>query len=152
MAPDPASPLPPDRVIPVLAVAIGFGIILQGLFGLSMPDPFLGLVGAFQVPPVLYIAATIRIAVGLILVFAAPMSRAPIALRVVGWLIFAGGVLTPIMGHAFAESMIAWWRASGRPVVRAGAAMALLLGSFIVYANFPRAREPAGPHGSTPID
>lgn len=142
------APSPPDRVIPILAVAIGFGMILQGLFGLSMPDPFLGLVGAFQVPPVLYIAATLRISVGLILVLAAPVSRAPLAMRLVGWLIFAGGVLTPIMGHAFAESMIAWWRTSGRPVVRSAAGLALLLGTYIVYANFPK----AAPHGSAPID
>ena len=130
--------------MPLLAVAIGFGMMLQGLFGLSMPDPFLGLVGAFQVPPVLYIAATIRVSVGIVLVLAAARSRAPIALRIVGWLIFAGGVLTPIMGLAFAETMLAWWRSGGHGVIRAFAAFALLLGTFIVHATFPKQ--------STPID
>lgn len=125
----------------MLAVAIGFFVMLQGVFGLSMPDPFLGLVGAFQVPPVLYIAATVRISVGIILVLAAPTSRAPVGLRIVGWLIFAGGVLTPIMGHAFSESMFLWWKSTGHGMVRAFAAMALLLGIFIVYATFPKQRD-----------
>lgn len=133
---------PPDRVVPIVALAIGFFMILQGLFGLSMPHPFVGLLGAFQVPPVLYIAAAVRLSVGIILVLAAPVSRAPIGLRVVGWLVFAGGVLTPIIGHAFADAMLGWWKAGGHGVVRAFAGMALLLGSFIVYATFPKQREP----------
>lgn len=115
--------------------------MIQGLLGLSMPDPFVGLVGAFQVPPVLYIAAVVRVAIGVILVLAAPRSRTPLALRVIGWIIFAGGVLTPIIGVAFAESILAWWKQGGPSIVRMWAGVALLLGTFIVYATFPKGRD-----------
>lgn len=129
------------RIVPVLAVAIGFLIVAQGLLGLSMPDPFVLLIGALQAPPVLYLAAVVRVVIGTILVLAAPMSRTPLAMRVLGWLIIAGGVLTPIIGVAFAESILAWWRLGGPPVVRVWAGVALVLGIFIVYANFPKGRD-----------
>jgi hypothetical protein len=129
------------RVAPVLAVAIGFMIMLQGLLGLSMPDPFVLLIGALQAPPVLYLAAAVRVAIGTILVLAAPTSRAPLALRVLGWLIIVGGVLTPIIGVAFAESILAWWRQGGPIVVRVWAGVAFVLGIFIVYLTFPKSGD-----------
>lgn len=125
-------------VIPILALMVGFLILLQGVLGLALPDPFVGLVGAFQVPPVLYIAGAVRMAVGAILFLAAPASRAPLALRVLGALIFVGGVLTPIIGAAFAQSLLAWWKEGGQAVVRIWALMALALGAFIIHATLPR--------------
>jgi hypothetical protein len=139
-------------VVPLIAVAIGFGIMMQGLLGLSMHAPLVGLLGAFEVPPALYIAAALRVASGIVLVMAAPASRLPLALRIVGWLLFAVGVLTPIVGVAFAES-IRSWTIGGPGAVRAWAAGALILGAFIVYATFPKAPSPrTGPIGTTPLD
>ena len=125
-------------MIRALALGVGFIILMQGLLGLSLPDPFVGLVGSFQHPPVLYIAGGLRIAFGAILFLAAPHSRTPIALRVIGAILFVGGILTPIIGIAFAESILAWWKSGGPAIVRMWAAVALLLGCFIIYALQPR--------------
>ena len=125
-------------MIRALALGVGFIILVQGLLGLSLPDPFVGLVGSFQAPPVLYIAGVLRMAFGAILFLAAPHSRMPIALRVLGTILFVGGLLTPVIGIAFADSILAWWKAGGPAIVRMWAAVAFLLGGFIIYALQPR--------------
>ena len=125
-------------MIRALALGVGFIILLQGLLGLSLPDPFVGLVGAFQVPPVLYIAGVVRMVFGAILFLAARDSRMPLALRLLGGVIFIGGILTPVVGTLFADSILAWWKSGGPVIVRAWAAVAFVLGCFIIYALQPR--------------
>ena len=126
------------RLVRLLAIGVGFLILLQGLMGLALPDPFVGLVGAFQVPPALYIAAVVRMTIGAILFLAAPGSHAPVALRVLGSIIFIGGVLTAVIGPALADSILGWWKDGGRAVVRTWGAVALALGTYIIYATLPR--------------
>lgn len=97
------------------------------------PEFFLRLIQFIQTPPIIYIAAVARIAFGIVLVLAAPLSRAPIALLILGALIILGGAMTPYLGVRLAEIILGWW-SQGPGVVRAWAAAALLLGIFIVYA------------------
>ena len=119
------------------ALLVGLLVVAQGIFGLLLPELFLGLVRAIQAPPILYLAAVVRILFGVILVLAAPRSRAPILLRGLGLLIAVGGILTPFFGVQFAEVVLGWW-SQGPSVVRTWAGLALLLGTLIVYANIPK--------------
>lgn len=52
-------------------MAVGVIIILQGLVGLMAPDAFANLVRAIHAPPVIYLAAVVRVAFGVVLVAAA---------------------------------------------------------------------------------
>ncbi len=120
--------------MPVAALAIGLLIIAQSIVGLVAPEFFLRLIQSIQTPPIIYFAAAVRIAFGIVLVLAAPLSRAPIALRILGMLIVLGGVITPFFGVQLAETVLGWWSQSAG-IVRAWAAAALALGVFIVYAT-----------------
>lgn len=122
--------------MPIAALSIGLLIVAQGVVGLAVPDRFVGIVRIFQEPPVIYVAAVIRFVFGVVLVRAAPRSRAPLVLRSLGFLIAVGGLLTPIVGIPFARVVLGWW--SDPVVVRAWAAAALALGLLIVYLNVPR--------------
>jgi uncharacterized protein YjeT (DUF2065 family) len=117
------------------ALVIGVVIVLQGLAGLVAPDAFAKLVREIQEPPVLYLAALVRVAFGVVLIAAAPGSRAPTGLRTLGALITVGGLLTPFFGVEFARAVLAWWSEGGAAVVRGWACAALAIGVFIIYAT-----------------
>src|SRR4026207_1635644 len=103
-----------------------------------MPELFVGIVQTFQEPPVVYFAAVIRFAFGVVLFRAAPRSRARLAMRILGSLIAIGGLLTPFVGVSLARVVLPWWADPG--IVRLWAAGALSLGMLIVYATRPARR------------
>jgi hypothetical protein len=119
------------------ATLIGVVIILQGLVGLIAPESFTQLIGAIQVPPVIYAAALVRAVFGVVLLRVAPRSRAPLLLRALGLLILVGGLLTPFVGVQIGQVILGWWSES-KLVVRAFATAALVIGSFIVFATTRR--------------
>lgn len=116
------------------AFMIGILVVALGIFGLVLPDYFVRLVHLFQAPPIIYVAAIVRITFGIVLVLAAPASRATIALRILGIVIVVGGALTPFISVRLADLILGWW-SWGPGIVRAWAAAALLLGVFIIYAT-----------------
>lgn len=122
------------------ALFIGLVILLQGVLGLAMPEAFVGIVQAFQTPPVVYLAAVIRVVFGVVLFLAAPASRMPVALRILGAAIVLGGLLTPLFGMQFSELVLGWWAHGGGALVRVWAAVSLVIGLFITYAVARRNR------------
>jgi hypothetical protein len=74
---------------------IGLLIVAQGILGLAYPDLFFRLVQAFQVPPVIYLAAVVRVVFGVVLFLVAGAARASIGLRILGGLIAVWGALSP---------------------------------------------------------
>ncbi|HUR19757.1 MAG TPA: hypothetical protein VMZ90_03040 [Vicinamibacterales bacterium] len=121
----------------IAALLIGLVVFAQGVLGLAAPDVFASAVRTMQTPPFLHVAAFIRVLFGVILVLAASGSRAPLVLRCLGSLIVIGGLVTPIFGARIAEVILEWW-AQGTGVVRWWAALSLVLGAFIIYANAAR--------------
>jgi len=83
-------------VISLIAVLVGVLLITQGLLGVLAPEAFVGVVRFFKAPSVIYVAAALRIAIGIVLLCAVTGSRLPIFLRVFGLLFVIGGVLTPV--------------------------------------------------------
>jgi hypothetical protein len=120
--------------VALVALFIGLVIAAQGVFGLAAPEVFLRALRYIQTPPVIYLAAAIRVVFGVVLFRAAPESRAPTFLRVLGFVIVIGGLLTPFFGVRIGHAILDWWSAGGPPLVRAWAGFSLALGVFIVYA------------------
>jgi hypothetical protein len=119
----------------VVALLIGLLIAVQCIVGLLAPHLFVSLVSAMQGASLINVAAIIRFAFGAVLFVAAPASRSPLGLRLVGAAIASGGLLTPFLGAQFASTILGWWSEGGAPVVRVWAAAGLGLGVFIVYAT-----------------
>jgi hypothetical protein len=130
-----------SRVISVPALLVGVLLIMQGLVGIVAPDAFVGVLRFFQAPSMVYVAAALRIAIGIVLLCAVTGSRLPIFLRVFGVLIVIGGVLTPFFGVQFAHTILALWASRGPGLVRLFAIVSLALGFLTVYAATPTRRH-----------
>ena len=126
-------------IVAAVALVIGVLIAAEGAVGLVVPGAFVGIVRFFQAPPVLYVASLIRIMIGIVLVLAAPGSRTPGVLRVLGVIVAIGGVLSPFIGARLADVFLGW-STGGTGVVRVWAALALVVGVVILYAVAPTRR------------
>jgi len=104
-------------LIPGLTLGVGVLLIVQGLLGILAPDMFVGIVRLFQSPPMIYVAATLRIAIGIVLLCAVTGSRLPMFLRIFGVLILIGGLLTSIVGVQFAHVVLDLWSSRGSGLV-----------------------------------
>ena len=129
-----------SRLVPVIALAIGALLIIQGLLGIVVPDAFVEVVRLFQSPPMLYVAAALRIAIGIVLICAVTGSRLPMFLRIFGVLVVIGGVLTPFVGVQFAHTILSLWSSQGPGLVRLFALVSLALGLLTSYAVSPARR------------
>ena len=59
------------RLPALLALFIGVLLGVQGILGIVAPDLFAGSIRFIQTPPVMYVAAVLRVAFGVVLVRAA---------------------------------------------------------------------------------
>ena len=124
----------------LLALFIALLISLIGLTGVVSPETLASLVRHALTPMGLYIVAAVRIGIGVIVMLAAPVSRAPRTLRVVGIIAIIAGVATPFIGIETSRRVMDWWLAQGYVHLRLHAGIAVVLGGLLAYAVAPRRR------------
>ncbi|MGZ8843975.1 MAG: hypothetical protein ACXW18_09960 [Pyrinomonadaceae bacterium] len=127
----------------VAAFLIALFMILLGVTGLVAPHLFFSAAEYTATPGGLYAVAAIRLAIGIILLFAAKGSRFPRTLRVFGVLALIGGIATLFLGTGRAREIADWAIANGTIVIRAFGLFAIAVGSFIAYAVNTRAKAGA---------
>ena len=122
----------------LLAVTIvGLLIMAIGLFGLIAPGVLMrSMRRVWQRPSGLYVAVVFRLLLGVVLFLAAPESRFPITLKVLGAITVLAAVSVPLMGYARLTRFLRWFTELGPAVLRAWAVIALGLGAFLVYASW----------------
>jgi hypothetical protein len=81
----------------------------------------------------MWIAAAIRAVLGLGLVVAATESKAPMLLRVLGFLILIVAIVMPVLGLDRHRRMIDWWLARSRMVEILCGAAAFVFGVGLIY-------------------
>ena len=122
----------------LLAMALGLVIAAIGVLGIAAPSVLLELGRSLQSAGALYIIAAIRVVFGAILFLAAPNSRTPRTLRIVGIFIIIAGVLTPFFGVERSRSMFDWLSTHGSFFTRAWPIVAVGFGLFVAYVASPR--------------
>ena len=121
-----------------LAMALGFVIAAIGVLGIAAPSVLFELGRSLQSAGALYAVAVLRVALGAILIWAAPDSRTPRTLRIIGLLIIVAGVVTPFFGVERARAMADWWSTQGTFFARVWLILPVIFGLFIAYAAVPR--------------
>jgi hypothetical protein len=129
------------RIAAWLVVVFTLGV---GVVGLVAPDRVTMVRRQyFATPARLYVAGALRVAMGLVVFFVAPKSRAPKILRVLGVLMCMQGLAaTLLFGPDRARAVMEWETMQGNGVLRVGAAVALASGVFMAFAISGRHLEP----------
>jgi hypothetical protein len=91
-----------------LILLIAGALAAIGLAALIVPDMVVASGRRMVSPAGLYAAAAFRVGISLVLLLAAPKSRAPGMLRAVGFAGLTVGVATPLLGIERAIARLAW--------------------------------------------
>jgi uncharacterized membrane protein YidH (DUF202 family) len=118
----------------LLAMALGFVVAAIGVLGVAAPSVLLEFGRLLQTAGALYVVAAVRVVFGTILFWAAPNSRTPRTLRILGIFIIIAGLLTPFFGVERSRAMFDWWSTQGPLFTRAWPFVAVGFGLFIAYA------------------
>lgn len=126
----------------LLGLVIGALVIAGSVISCAAPDLRLALERSVITPGGLDVIAGLRIAIGLVFVIAAPASRAPRTLRVLGVIVIIAGLMTPWFGVARSRAVLDWLASAGPLLIRLDAAVGMALGGFLVYVfRTPTRRE-----------
>lgn len=121
-------------ILKIAALLVGLISIVAGVVGLVSPDT---LTNArclyFAAPERFYAAGAIRMSMGLVTIFFAPRSRAPMILRGLGAVMCMQALSGTLLGPAHARDVLEWETAHAI-LLPVGAAVALVAGGFIVFA------------------
>jgi hypothetical protein len=94
----------------------------------------------FATPGRIYAAGALRIAMGLVLILAAPVARWPMMLRVFGAMMCLQGLSAALMGAEHAR-VILEWEAVHTTLLRLGAIVALVTGVLMALAVTTRSTD-----------
>jgi hypothetical protein len=117
----------------LLGLVIGALVTLGSAISFATPGLRLSLERSVITPTGLYAIAALRIAIGLVFVLAAPASRAPRTLRVLGLIVIIVGLTTPWFGVARARAVLDWFASAGPLLMRLDASVGMALGSLLLY-------------------
>ena len=117
------------------ALLVAVFTIVVGIVGLISPDSVTTARGLYFATPVgLYAAGVVRVAMGLVVILYAPASRAPRTLRALGAVMCLQAFAATLLGPERAREVLEWETMQGTAVLRVGAAVALTIGCFLVFA------------------
>ena len=114
-------------------------ILLLGAWGVLAPSRITDMVNRFASKSGLWFAAGIRLVLGLALWFAAPVSRAPMLLQVLGVIALVAAIVLPLMGVARFKALIDWWTKLSPTAMRLNCLLAVAFGGVILWALLPAA-------------
>src|SRR5262249_11307955 len=121
-----------------ISIFLSLVIAALGAFCVFSPATLLQIGWQLATPVGLFVAAAIRFLFGAALALAAPTSRAPRSLRVIGLVIVVAGLMTPLFGVERARAVLGWWSAQGPSFARIWGGFALAVGSSLVYLLLPK--------------
>jgi hypothetical protein len=117
-----------------VAILLSAALAGMGAVGIVSPARLLEIARRFQTPSGIYAATGVRLVLGLALFLAAPGSRAPAVLEVLGIVIMVAGLITPMFGLERFRRILDWWSAQGPGFLRAWAACVMAFGLYLIYA------------------
>jgi hypothetical protein len=122
----------------ILAMALGFVVAALGVLGIAAPSYLLEFARLLQTAGAIYVVAAVRVGFGAVLFWAAPDSRTPRTLRILGAFLIIAGLATPFLGVERSRAVFDWWSTQGSLFTRAWPIAAVGFGVFIAYATSPR--------------
>ena len=122
----------------MLTVIAIFGVLicLGSIFGIIAPGRLLDVVrGVMNHSAGLYFAVGVRLALGIVLVLAAPASRFPLALQILGVITIIAALSIPFIGRARLMQLVEWFLGMPAAAVRGILVLGFAFGAFLIYAT-----------------
>ena len=130
----------------IAALPVALLSIVVGIVGIASPEGGMTLRRLyFATPGLFYSVVAVRSAMGIGLILAAARSRWPRTLRALGAVVCLQGLAATLLGLDHARAIMEWEGMQGHALLRAGAAVALASGGFIVVTV---TQGPWAEHGS----
>jgi hypothetical protein len=124
-----------EKDMRIAALPIALLSIVVGILGIASPQGVMAIRQLyFATPGLAYTVVAVRSAMGFGLILAASRSRWPRSLRALGVVVCLQGLSATFLGLDRARAVMEWEGMQGPAILRAGAAVALASGSFIVFA------------------
>ncbi len=113
-------------------------ILVAGLADIAAPDSVLGLRTFIATQSGLLAVSVIRVVIGVVLIMAAPSTRAPKLLQVAGAVLLGAGLATPLFGVERTKAVLDWEAMQGTPLIRALGVLVIAIGATLAFALTPR--------------
>ena len=111
--------------------------LLVGAWGVLAPSRVADFAVRFSTKAGLWVAAGLRVVFGLALWFAAPASRAPLLLQVLGAITLLAGVMLPFLAVDRSKALIAWGQKLSPTPMLPWCAFPIGLGSLSLWPLLP---------------
>ena len=109
-------------------------MVAAGLAGLVSPAWAARLVRAWRAPAHIYLAAAIRLALGVFLLVAASSCRFPLFVQIIGAVAILAALSLPFLGIARVQALIDWWSRQPAAFVRGWCLLAVAFGALLIFA------------------
>jgi hypothetical protein len=117
------------------ALLVAIFTIVVGIVGVISPASLTTIRRLyFATPAGLYSAGAVRVAMGLVVILAAPIARAPKTLRAVGTVMCLQALTALLLGPDRARAVLEWETIQDIALLRVGAAVSLGIGAFVAFA------------------
>lgn len=83
--------------------------------------------------PLRLTAFGLRIALGILLVLAADLTRLPLVIEIIGYLVILGGIAVLLMSNRMLQSLIDWFVGWNLVAFRVAGIFAFLFGGFLIW-------------------
>jgi hypothetical protein len=119
----------------IAALLVAVFTIVAGIVGIVSPDSLTAVRRLYFATPVrFYVAGTLRLVMGLVVILVAPTSRAPKTLRTLGAAMCMQALAATLFGPDRARAILEWETMLGTALLRVAAAIALSAGGFMAFA------------------
>lgn len=114
----------------VLALAVALFIFVMGAWGLFAPGSIFAFISGWSSKSGFWLAVLLRLCFGLSLWFAAPDTRLPTSLGVLGAVVVLSAASLPLVGYDRFERVLRWWTARSPFVMRLWSLLATAIGGW----------------------
>jgi hypothetical protein len=117
-----------------LVSAFSLAILVIGALGLVKPGALLSFVRRWQTPLGISVAAAFRVTFGIALWLAAPPSRVPLVLQILGAVSVTSGMALLLLGLSRFAAIVSWWERRSAAFERLWAGVAFAFGGFLLWS------------------
>lgn len=113
-----------------------FAVIIcaTSAFGVYSPGRLIDLVmSVWEKKASLHFAVIVRLALGALLILAAPGTKFPVVFQALGWLAIVAAIIIPFAGRERIGRFIGWWAQRPRFIIRMWCLLGVVFGGFLLY-------------------